>query len=72
MPLLIDLLKDILLGDEGLLTGAASLVYATTITGAASAALFSRSPERRRTARDLLALLLRTKPGDGGESEGRR
>lgn len=72
MPLLIDLLKNILVEDAGSLAGAASLVYTGTVTGVVAAALFSRRPDRRRAARDVLATLLRhaEKPSDAGRNSG--
>ncbi|AEV84515.1 hypothetical protein ACWT_3492 [Actinoplanes sp. SE50] len=68
MSLLTDLVPEVLHPDGGLLTGAASLVYAGTVTGATIAALFSRDPGRRRAARYVLALLLRRTGGGGSDT----
>jgi hypothetical protein len=43
-------------------TGAASIVYALTVSGIATTALGARSASRRRAARAVLALLLRVDP----------
>jgi hypothetical protein len=64
MPLLANLIQDIVLQDAAMLTGAAGLLYTGTVTGVALAALFSRRPERRRAARQVLAMLVRREDGE--------
>lgn len=41
------------------LAAAASILYTASVAVAAAASVFSRSPERRRDARQTLAILLR-------------
>jgi hypothetical protein len=45
--------------DGVVLAGAASLLYATTISAAAVTALVARTPDRRLAAQDVLKILLR-------------
>ncbi|NUK00021.1 hypothetical protein HRW23_35555 [Streptomyces lunaelactis] len=40
------------------LAGAAGVLYTVSVTVVASASVFSRSPERRRDARQTLAILM--------------
>ncbi len=45
---------------SGVLTaGAATLIYSVTVTATVLTAIFARTPQRRKAARDTLALLLR-------------
>lgn len=51
-----------LLHDGILVSGAATLMYGATVTTTALVAVLARDPQRRRAARDVLALLLRRPP----------
>jgi hypothetical protein len=47
------------LHDGSLAAGAAGLLYSSTVTVTAMAAIHARTPAHRREAREVLALLLR-------------
>ncbi|MEU5416605.1 hypothetical protein [Streptomyces clavifer] len=48
-----------LLQDGAVLAGATGVLYTASVTSVATASVFARSPERRRDARETLAILLR-------------
>jgi hypothetical protein len=52
-----------LLHDGAFAAGTALLIYTSTVTTAALTALLGRTPERRRSAQDVLKILLRRSTG---------
>jgi len=51
-----------LLSDATVLAGTTGFVYAVTLLGVALTSVISRSPARRRDARETLAILVRRRP----------